>query len=188
MAVTLPGVIAFLWIAMFTIWFITGISLKPTVRAASETQAHVSVWIVWLGWFLLFSQHPGSPNIQLFSRSPLRGYVALVITAVGLLFAIWARFTIGRNWSGMVTLTEGHELIRKGPYSIVRHPIYTGLMLATLGTAIAYGGAAGFLGFACVAGSWAYKSRVEEKLMVEQFGEEYEKYRREVKALIPLVW
>lgn len=188
MELVVARVIASLWVGMFTIWFITGIRLKPTARSTSETQAHVSVWIVWLGWFLLFSQHPGSPNVQLMPRTPATGYIGLLLTAIGLLFAIWARLAIGRNWSGMVTVTEGHELVRTGPYSIVRHPIYSGLMLGTLGTAIAYGGAAGFLGFACVALSWGYKSRVEEKLMVEQFGEQYEKYRRQVKALVPLVW
>jgi len=83
---------------------------------------------------------------------------------------------------------EGHELIQKGPYAVVRHPIYSGLMLATLGTAIAYGELSGFIGFAMVVVAWGYKSRLEEDAMAEQFGAQYQKYRSRVKALVPFVW
>jgi protein-S-isoprenylcysteine O-methyltransferase Ste14 len=115
-------------------------------------------------------------------------YVGLAITEVGLAFAILARIYIGKNWSALIQVKEGHELIQSGPYAVVRHPIYSGLMLATLGTAIAYGELSGFIGFVMVVGAWAYKSRLEEAAMAEQFGALYEKYRSHVKALIPFVW
>ena len=88
----------------------------------------------------------------------------------------------------MVTVTEDHKLKRTGAYGIVRHPIYSGFMPATLGTAIAFGAVRGLVSFALVVLAWGYKSRIEERLMIEQFGSECERYQREVRALIPLLW
>ncbi len=118
----------------------------------------------------------------------LRAYTGFAITVAGLAFAVWARFYIGRNWDGLVALKEDHQLVRGGPYAIVRHPIYSGFMLATLGTAIADGEVAGLVSTAMIVIAWGYKARVEEAFMIEQFGAEYLQYRRDVKGLIPLVW
>ncbi len=107
---------------------------------------------------------------------------------LGLAFCIWARLHIRRNWSGMVTLKKDHTLVRSGPYGMVRHPIYSGLLLAFLGTALDHGDVAGIVGFVMLAVTWKQKSLVEERLMVQQFGAEYERYRGEVKGLIPRVW
>ncbi len=119
------------------------------------------------------------------SKSNIRETIGFVLTVAGIALAIWARILLGTNWSGMVTLKEGHELIRKGPYAFVRHPIYSGLLLALLGTAIYMGRWEGFLGFAIAFATWFFKSRIEEKFMVDYFGDRYRGYRREVKALIP---
>jgi protein-S-isoprenylcysteine O-methyltransferase Ste14 len=107
---------------------------------------------------------------------------------IGLAFAVWARFSIGRNWDGLVALKENHQLMRSGPYAIVRHPIYSGFMLATFGTAMVGGKVAGLVSTALIILAWGYKSRVEEEFMIKQFGAEYEQYRHDVKALIPLIW
>jgi len=114
--------------------------------------------------------------------------VGLALTAVGLAFSVWARLCIGKNWSARIELKQGHQLIRKGPYAIVRHPIYLGFMMATLGTAIVFAEWSGLLAFALIVAAWGYKARLEESAMTEQFGSEYEQYRRKVKALIPFVW
>ena len=119
---------------------------------------------------------------------PAAAYAGFALTVIGLGFAVWARFTIGRNWGRLVTVQEGHKMMRNGPYAIVRHPIYSGFMLATLGTAIIVGQVGGLVSVALIVISWGYKSRLEETLMVEQFGAEYEDYRRHVKALIPGIW
>lgn len=118
------------------------------------------LWIVWLGFFL---------------------------TIAGLAFTCWARVILGRNWSGVVQLKEDHELIVRGAYSIVRHPIYTGLLLAFLGTALAIGAWRGLIATAIVAVSFWRKLRLEERWLCELFGEQYADYMRRVKALVPWV-
>jgi protein-S-isoprenylcysteine O-methyltransferase Ste14 len=90
--------------------------------------------------------------------------------------------------SALIQVKEGHELILTGPYALVRHPVYSGLTLATLGTAIVYGELSGFLGFIMAVAAWSHKSRLEGSAMAEQFGTQYETYRAHVKGLVPFVW
>jgi len=109
----------------------------------------------------------------------------LLLTVAGVAFAIWARFALGRNWSGTVTIKQDHVLIRHGPYRFVRHPIYSGILLAMAGTALGYGRTPCLIGLGTALLSLWIKARKEEEFMIEQFGEQYSRYRREVKALIP---
>lgn len=124
-------------------------------------------------------------NERLFRWSPWAFWAAAVVTAAGLAFAVWARVHIGRNWSGTVTLKQGHELVVSGPYALVRHPIYTGLLLAIVGSALARGEWRGVLAVAIAWAALWRKLRLEERWMVEAFGERYEGYRQRVPALIP---
>jgi protein-S-isoprenylcysteine O-methyltransferase Ste14 len=121
------------------------------------------------------------PNLVL----PLLG-VLLVWT--GVLFAIWARATLGRNWSASVEVKQEHELVERGPYRWVRHPIYTGLLLALLGSTLFLGEWRGFVGTAIIAASFWIKLRLEERWMREEFGEAYVDYMHRVKALVPGVF
>jgi protein-S-isoprenylcysteine O-methyltransferase Ste14 len=95
---------------------------------------------------------------------------------------------LGGNWSGRVTIKEGHTLEKRGPYAIVRHPIYSGLLLAVLGTAIAFREIRGLIAVALVFAMLLMKSRMEERFMMEEFGSVYRDYGRQVKALIPFVY
>jgi protein-S-isoprenylcysteine O-methyltransferase Ste14 len=105
----------------------------------------------------------------------------------GLLFAVWARVHLGTNWSGRVSVKENHELIRTGPYRLVRHPIYTGLLLAILGTALVIGQCRGLMATALMVVSFWRKLRTEETLMTQTFGDEYRRYSEHTAALIPFV-
>jgi protein-S-isoprenylcysteine O-methyltransferase Ste14 len=110
-----------------------------------------------------------------------------LIAAAGLLFAVWARRHLGRNWSGTVTLKLDHELIVTGPYALVRHPIYTGLLLGFSGSALAVGEWRGLVAVLIVIlGLWR-KLRVEERGMRQLFGDAYRRYESRVSALIPYV-
>jgi len=124
-------------------------------------------------------------NVRLLPWAPWEFWVAAAVTTAGFGFAVWARLHIGRNWSGTVTLKENHELITTGPYAIVRHPIYTGLLLAVVGSALARGE---WRGVVAVLVTWLAlwrKFRLEEAWMLELFGEQYAAYRRRVPALVP---
>jgi protein-S-isoprenylcysteine O-methyltransferase Ste14 len=122
--------------------------------------------------------------------APLALWLAVLgatLTFAGLAFAIWARFVIAGNWSSYVELKRDHELIIAGPYRWVRHPIYTGLLLAFIGSALAVGEWRGLLAVAIVAASFWRKLKLEEAVMRRQFGETYARYAARVPALIPFL-
>jgi protein-S-isoprenylcysteine O-methyltransferase len=120
---------------------------------------------------------------------PLAGkWLGVILTFGGAALAIWARYILGGNWSASVTVKRDHALICTGPYAIVRHPIYTGLLLASLGAAIAFADLKGFLAPPLLAFAWRRKSLIEEEFMRSEFGDEYTAYAAHVKSLIPFVW
>jgi protein-S-isoprenylcysteine O-methyltransferase Ste14 len=137
-------------------------------------------------WLLSTKRAPGAfLNERLFPWAPWEFWVAASLTVAGILFTVWARVHLGGNWSGIVTIKHGHELIANGPYAIVRHPIYTGLLVAFIGSAMAGGEWRGV--FAVLIAWWALwrKLRLEERWMAERFGQQYEAYCRRVPALVP---
>ena len=178
------------WVALCLVWAVSAFTNKRTARTPPTGALILHSSVLTFAFVMLFS--------DLFRRGFLRskflpdtaavGWIGAALTVAGIAFAIWARFHIGRNWSGFVTLKEGHALVRTGPYAIVRHPIYTGLLLAALGTAIVHRGVSGLIAFALLGIEWKRKSLLEERLMIEQFGARYFEYRREVKGLVPFVW
>lgn len=175
----------FAWLATFILWAIQRFNRKETVGSFSDIRVRLSLWGVLVGWFILFS---GVLHDRFFPMNPAIDYTGLVLTIVGLSFAVWARLTIGQNWGDLITVQKDHELVRKGPYGIVRHPIYSGFMLATLGTAIIRGDLGGLISVALVVICWGYKARLEEAFMIQHFGAQYEAYMQQVKGLIPGIW
>lgn len=113
-------------------------------------------------------------------------WTGLVLCLAGFLFAIWARLYLGRNWGIPMSLREQHELVTGGPYARVRHPIYSGLMLAGLGTVLALG-MQWLPAMVLVGVFFALSARTEEKMLSEQFPDAYPPYRRRTKMLIPFV-
>jgi protein-S-isoprenylcysteine O-methyltransferase Ste14 len=114
-------------------------------------------------------------------------WVGAVITTAGLLYTVWARMHLKGNWSGTVTIKADHELITSGPYAITRHPIYTGLLAAFLGSAIADGEVRGALAFVIAFAALWRKLRLEERWLSEQFPVTYQTYAGRVAALIPRI-
>ena len=131
-------------------------------------------------WMPLFLRIPA-----LWTQSPLAAGTGLVFTVAGLCFAVWARMHLGKYWSGRITLKENHRVIQTGPYAWVRHPIYSGLILALFGTAITLGTISAYAGFVFMLISFVRKLKIEEIWLRSQFGAEYEAYQNRVKALIP---
>lgn len=114
-------------------------------------------------------------------------WLCVGIEAAGFAFTWWARLALGELWSSSVTRKERHEIVRTGPYGLVRHPIYTGLLAAALGLAIQAGALAGFLGVASMTFGFWLKARLEERLLSETLGPAYADYRRTTPMLAPFL-
>ena len=114
-------------------------------------------------------------------------WLGAVLVAAGLAWTVYARAVLGRNWSAEVTFKQDHELIESGPYALVRHPIYTGLVVMALGTAINYGRVIGFVLFIGLCGALWWKARQEERIMASHFPGAYADYKARVHAIVPFV-
>lgn len=171
------------------VWVTWAFFAKQTQqREQVSTRLFYSIFVV-VGFFLLFTGDRPWQSHALLQRviPPSAGlaWTGAGLTAAGLLFSVWARLHLGRNWSGVVTVKVGHELIRTGPYRFVRHPIYSGLLLGMLGTALSRRDISGFLGTVIVWVGFTLKSRVEEGFMTQTFGAAYDDYRRQTGAILP---
>ena len=177
-----------LWLGWFAYWMVSAAGGKAVLRAAGLRQKLAYVVPLSLAAILVVDRHlPGFFNARFVPADPALISIGLMATAIGLVFSIWARSVLGGNWSANVTVKQGHELIRAGPYALTRHPIYTGLDLAFLGTALAIGEWRAILAVLIAFGSLWYKLRIEERFLAETFGADYEAYRRRVKAIIPFL-
>ncbi len=172
-----------LWVAWVVYWVAAsgsaarGRSLEP-VRSRL---IHLAAAVVSVALLLLRPLHmvlPGGAVVQA---------AGCAVTASGPLLACWARRHLGKYWSGRVELKEGHHVIRTGPYAWVRHPIYTGILLGFLGSALVVREVTAPLAVLVMLAAYLRKIRMEEAALEAALGDEYEAYRREVTALVPFV-
>jgi protein-S-isoprenylcysteine O-methyltransferase Ste14 len=183
------ALITWCWRIFFVVWIIAMFTNKRTLkRGAVLNRLGYTALFVLSAWLLLVPGFHHHTPLALVVLPPFvfLKLIAGSLTVIGLVLAIWARITLGRNWSGSVTFKENHELITRGPYAWVRHPIYTALLMMFLGTALALGKVGGLLGFPILWLSFWLKYRQEESLMIEQFGDQYRAYLKRVPAIIPL--
>lgn len=176
-----------MWLTWATYWWVAALGAKQTERRepAWSLLLHILPLMI-AGWLLWAHRLPGSfLNERMFPWTPWAFGAAALVTATGLMFAVWARIYLGRNWSGTVTIKQDHELIVGGPYAIVRHPIYSGLLIALFGSAAARGEWRGLLAVLIAWATLRRKLRFEERWMAERFGPQYESYSRRVPALVP---
>lgn len=178
-----------IWIAVGLVWLAGAFLVKPAVRRqpAGARWQHIAVMAVAFGLLFSASARVGPLAWRWLPDSAIIARAGLALTATGCAYAVWARLLLAGNWSGSVTIKQDHELVRKGPYAIVRHPIYSGALLAMLGTALVMGELRGLAALALAFFGFLTKSRVEEAFMTSRFGADYVQYQREVKALIPFV-
>jgi len=176
------------WFIFLVYWFVRAFGQKATAEPQSLASALTHRIPVGLGWFLLvYRELPPPMNLLLMPRTDLACLIGALVCAVGLYVTIWARRTLAGNWSSDVTFKQGHELIKTGPYRFVRHPIYTGLLVMCLGSAIEIGRLRCLLGLLAVGIGFWIKLKQEERLMMRHFPDDYPAYRQQVKALVPFV-
>lgn len=180
----------FLWLAFWVLWVVWALWMKKVERRESAATHLLHSLLAAAGFLLMLADIRAPWSWLYFRLLPSESWIeglGIVITLTGFAFAIWARIHLGRNWSSSVTAKIGHELICSGPYEWVRHPIYTGLLLALFGTALVRGQVRGLLALVLVYMAWKIKSRVEEHMMTSTFGEEYSAYASTTGAMFPRV-
>ena len=176
-----------LWLVWAIYWFVHAFRNKRTVYQQSFASILIERLILFISIFVLIEVHP--LRVPIFQETAAAQVSGIVLCAAGVAISIWARKILGRNWSGVATLKENHELVRSGPYRFVRHPIYSGIILALLGTVLATGPFVfSAIAVLVIAVLFKFRSLREEKLMLTQFPEAYPQYMQDVKSLIPYVY
>jgi protein-S-isoprenylcysteine O-methyltransferase Ste14 len=175
-----------LWAAFSLYWEQAAKSAAPAKVSESKGSRGVHVTMVNVAMILVLAPLRGLG--RLLPATPAVMAPGLALAVVGICLAIWARRHLGRNWSGEITIKVEHQLIRSGPYRLLRHPIYTGILAMYAGAAVVTGERLSALGLVIVCFAYWRKIRLEEANLATAFGTEYESYRRESWALLPGIW
>jgi preprotein translocase subunit SecA len=178
-----------LWIAFTLYWSRASIGDSTIARSESRGSRFVHEILVNTAFLLLFLQiFPHIPGLahRFWPASTILTTAGLILQVAMFILAIWARFHLGRYWRGVIAILGNHQLIRSGPYRLVRHPIYTAILGMFVGTAMVFGGLYASLGVVLAAVAYWRKVRIEEHYLQQAFGEEYAEYSRITPALIPL--
>ena len=175
------------WIVFVVYWVISGLETRATVRQEPFASRYGVLAIEIAGFLLLFSQKAGVGVLALhiFPRTMVGAVAGTVATWAGIGLALWARLHLGQYWSARITLKEDHQLIRTGPYARLRHPIYTGLDLAAIVSAVVIDRWRCVVGVGLIMLGYVIKARREERLLAGQFGAAFEEHRRRTGFLLP---
>jgi protein-S-isoprenylcysteine O-methyltransferase Ste14 len=182
------SVIIFLWLAFYIYWFASAIGVKKNAR---RNRAGLAIRFVVIA--VLFVLFAGVPAVRRFaagyivSANPVLIATGVILCVLGLALAVWARVYLGRNWGMPMSLKEGPELVTSGPYRFVRHPIYSGILLALAGSTLA-AGSVWLILFVVFGAYFIYSARVEEGLMMHEFPDAYAAYKKRTKVIVPFVW
>ena len=179
----------YLWAAWWVTWLVWALQSKKTIERESVASA-ISYRLVGVaGAYLLASGRGLAPLVfnAIIPDHRWLGVLGIIVTAGGLALTYWARYALGGNWSGEVTVKAEHELIRTGPYRVVRHPIYTGIITAAAGTAIAEDQWRSIIAVVLLWLSFTMKRLKEEQYMRQTFGDQYADYARTTGAIFPTV-
>ena len=176
------------WIVFGLYWLVSAFATNRTVQREGSAGVARRIFLGFVAWYLFFvvwKRDSGFLSARFIPRDSWIAWLGAAMTVAGVAFAIWARIHIGRYWSGNVVLKQGHQLIRTGPYSRIRHPIYAGMLFGLTGTALAFGFVGGLLVLAIYTTMFWFKARKEEALLTRQFGPAFEQHRRRTGFFLP---
>jgi protein-S-isoprenylcysteine O-methyltransferase Ste14 len=186
MTINAALLIPFLWAVWAIYWFVAARGVKAVVRRESPASRLGHAIPLAISGILLWLPHfPGWLGERFVPETVALFLASVGAIVAGLLLCVWARVVLGGNWSGTVTLKVEHEIVRVGPYRMIRHPIYTGLLLMFIGTALARGEWRGILAVVIAFAALWRKLRLEERWLTESFGAAYTEYRAATWALVP---
>jgi protein-S-isoprenylcysteine O-methyltransferase Ste14 len=181
------SLLAALWIVFVVVWIALAADTK---RYARRNTRLLGMRVLILLLIIALLRTPGIrqffAHLERAIWSPALAGVGVALAALGVAFAIWARLHLGRNWGMPMSLKQDPELVTSGPYATVRHPIYTGVMLAMLGSALV--SVWWILPFVLFCVYFVWSAKTEEKIMLKQFADRYAEYMTRTKTLIPFVW
>lgn len=188
-------ILGYLWSGFGLYWLVAASQGRSnTARSAHRTgEPHlfrvVRLSILFTTFALLFWQRLaiGLLGQRFVPDLPALNYTGFAATVAGLALATWARIHLGRNWSDKVVIQAGHQLIRTGPYARLRHPIYSGVLLGVLGTALVLGEWRGMVAFVLLLTNYAIKARKEDRVLADSFGAEFEEHKQGAGFLLPRV-
>jgi protein-S-isoprenylcysteine O-methyltransferase Ste14 len=176
-------VFVIVWAAFWLYWLVAAFSMKRG-RVPWSRELGIRAVIVVVAILLI---RLGAFRNDGLTTGPWEAGLGLALLALGLGFAIWARVHIGRNWGGPMTQKDEPELVTTGPYHLVRHPIYSGILVAGIGTAVALS-LMWLIAVVLAAIYFIYSAFVEERYLTEQFPGAYPAYRHSTKMLVPFVF
>ncbi len=171
------------WVAFWIYWFVASVGVKAgQTRWTRFAGVRVGVILVIL---LLLRVRAFKGHVT--ANDPWLQGVGLVVFLLGLALAIWARAYIGRNWGMPMSRKADPDLVTTGPYASVRHPIYSGIILAMIGTTIAVS-LYGLVAVVMLGAYFAYSAIAEERFMADRFPDSYPEYKQSTKMLIPFIF
>ncbi len=177
-----------LWVIFSLYWGIAGLNSAPTKSSESWVSTYFHQFMLGAALLLLILPVPGLNGWFLPERLHSLVVAGAIVQAAFLLLAVWARRHLGRNWSAEVRIAMDHQLIRTGPYRFLRHPIYTAMLGMFLGTAIASCQVHALVGLALLVVAYLRKTRLEDRILAQTFGAEFDAYRHDTWALVPMLF
>lgn len=180
--------IVFLWLAWVVSWAVAAFWADPAQKRAGFG-AEARYRVLWLGGAILLfiPAHGYQGRLRLWMPNLTEAWICVALIAIGFAFAWWARVHLGRLWSATITAKAGHRVVDTGPYGLVRHPIYTGLLLAILATMAAKGTVWGVAGTVLLIIGIVVKARMEEGFLRGELGSTYGDYASRVPMLVPFM-
>jgi protein-S-isoprenylcysteine O-methyltransferase Ste14 len=181
-------IIILLWVLVAIYWALLSFQNKESTKSESSFSRILYLTLMVMSFYFLFPK--SRPIVGLnssFYSNLLFYYLGFVVAVAGLVFAVYSRYGLGKNWSGRIEIKENHKLITNGAYSLTRNPIYTGLLFGVIGTALMYNQLKGILTSVLIFCAFSIKIKKEEKFLLKRFPE-YKSYMKKVKKLIPYVY
>lgn len=176
------------WVLAELVLQLNQIRKGSPARARERLSVVVFALLVYAGWLLAVTARRQLPQFAI-PHEAVAMSVGLVLGWCGIAFRLWAILSLGRFFRGVVQIQEGHRVVQSGPYRLLRHPSYTGGLLAVLGLSLAFGNAVSAVAlFAGVLVGLLYRIRVEERMLYAELGDDYAAYAARTRRLVPGVW
>ena len=175
------------WIVFVAYWAVGALKTRRTERRESFASRYGILFVEIAGFALVFMDETefGILGRRIIARTYAVGVTGVTLTWAGIALALWARWHLGQYWSARITIKEDHKLIRTGPYARLRHPIYSGLDLAAIGSTLAIDRWRCLVGVCLIISGYWIKAKREEAMLAAQFGADFEEHCRHTGFLLP---